>query len=99
MGERDLQDANARLLEDRRDIQVIQKWHTSTIKQRMVEWQNMYLQAHQACPYEGEVLFCDEKVELERDILRIVGPCKGLVRRLSWPYRRLVQVQSKRHVA
>lgn len=76
VAEQDLQTAHARLLEDRRDIQAIKKWHDSMIKQRMVEWQDQYLQPQfgspRVCPFEGEVLFCDKKIEEERDFLRIV---------------------------
>jgi len=78
--ELELQNANVRLSEERRDIEVIQKWHTSTIKQRMVEWQNMHLKADRECPYKGEVLFCDEKDEAQQDLVRIVDTREALVR-------------------
>merc|ERR1719253_1319804 len=50
------------------------------IKPRIVEWQNPYLQAHRVCPYEGEVLFCDEKMKEEHDIIRIVVTKESLVK-------------------
>lgn len=78
--EQDLQDADARLMEDRRDIQVIEKWNNTMIKQRMVDWQNPHLQAHRVCPYEGEVLFCDEKMQEEHDLVRIVDTKESLVK-------------------
>mmetsp|Transcript_35778 Transcript_35778/g.100624 ORF Transcript_35778/g.100624 Transcript_35778/m.100624 type:complete len:205 (+) Transcript_35778:60-674(+) len=84
VAERDLQAAKARLLEDKRDILAIKNWHNSTIKQRMVEWQNQYLQppeykTQRVCPFEGEVLFCDEKVKEEQDLVRIVDTKEPLV--------------------
>jgi hypothetical protein len=78
--ERALQDATARRAEDARDIKVIEKWHISTIQPRIVEWQNRAFQDHQACPFGGEVLFCDMKVNEERDVWNIVDTKEALVK-------------------
>jgi len=80
VAERALRDAKVRLAEDVRDIQVIKKWHISAIQSRIVEWQTCAQRAHQVCPYEGEVLFCDEKVKEEQDVLRILDTKESLVK-------------------
>lgn len=80
LAERALSDAKARLAEDIRDIQVIEQWHLSTIQSRMVEWQNLALQTHQVCPFEGEVLFCDMKISEEQDVLKILDINESLVK-------------------
>jgi hypothetical protein len=71
VAERELQDAKAKLAEDREDIKTIEKWHLSAVEPRMIEWQRVEMQRHEVCPVEGEVLFCDMKVDKEQEVARI----------------------------
>eukprot|EP00927_Polykrikos_kofoidii_P054535 TRINITY_DN48945_c0_g1_i1.p1 TRINITY_DN48945_c0_g1~~TRINITY_DN48945_c0_g1_i1.p1 ORF type:complete len:195 (+),score=39.78 TRINITY_DN48945_c0_g1_i1:64-648(+) len=75
--ERDLQAAQARLAEDIVDIQLIEKWHISTIQPRMVEWQSRF---RKSCPFDGEVLFCDSKLNADQECVRILQKKKSLVK-------------------
>jgi len=79
VAERELQDAKARLAEDRHDIKTVEKWHFSAIEPRMMEWQNREMRFHEVCPVDGEVLFCDMKANEEQEVARILDTKESLV--------------------
>lgn len=78
--EQDLQAAQARLAEDIVDIQLIEKWHISKIQPRMVEWQTAEMRFRESCPFEGEVLFCDAKLNEDQECVRILETKKSLLK-------------------
>jgi hypothetical protein len=77
-----LEDAKAKLAGDKRDIQLIETWHVSTIRNRMMEWQDEMFRLHKTCPTEQQVLFCDMKQSAppqEQEIARILDSKESLV--------------------
>lgn len=77
--EKELQDSKARMAADIQDIEVIRKWHDSTIQSRMLEWQKREMASRQESLFEGEILFCDEKQNKEQALVNIVDTKESLV--------------------
>merc|ERR1712113_298589 len=72
-------DAQARFAEDKRDMEAIEQWHTSTVATCILDWQSRAMQFDRVCPAEAEVLFCDEKQSNEQEVKRILDTKESLV--------------------
>jgi len=77
--EAELQDAKNRLAEDIQDIQALETWHGSKIQARILEWQSFELKHKGSSPLEGEVLFCDLKMEEDQQVSAILERKESLV--------------------
>lgn len=71
--EEELQEAKEKLTQDMRDIKVLEEWHISKIQARMLEWQSGAMRAGNSSPFEGEVLFCDEKKQEDQNMMESIA--------------------------
>lgn len=78
--EEELQEAKEKLTQDMRDIKVLEEWHISKIQARMLEWQSGAMRAGSSSPFEGEVLFCDEKKQEDQDVMEMLDKKELLIK-------------------
>lgn len=72
IAERELQDAKAKLEEDKRDIEIVEKWHLSTIASRILNCR--------ADAFQAEVLLFDMKSQQDQEVARILDAKESLVK-------------------
>lgn len=80
VAEGELQEARDKLAQDVQDIKLLQEWHVSKIQVRMLEWQSEAMRWGNSCPFEGEVLFCDEKKQEDKKIIEMLDQKELLIK-------------------
>jgi len=80
VAEGQLQEAKEKLAQEMRDIKLLEEWHVSKIQVRMLEWQSDAMRAGNSSLFEGEVLFCDEKKQEDRQMLEMLDQQEILIK-------------------